>query len=191
MKKPVVNADKKEAASEDASSNNEPAEVDIVSSIIDFIKELNFIVKFKCNITCQSNNVFNYFSITNRFWHVSYVLPQLFLAIACQSNIVFLFIFLFQIVFNMSRVCSTSTILGTNGLNSAEVPLSNKQRKFRVGCFIAEISAYSCNCCPNQRNLGWKRFLIDLKSAVLITRENTTSLNSRLLCIMKMNHLTD
>jgi len=58
-----------------------------------------------------------------------YVLPQLFLTISCQSNVFlsFFFTFLFQIVFNMSRVCSTSTILGTNGLNSADVPLSNKQ----------------------------------------------------------------
>jgi len=36
-------------------------------SIIDFVKQTRFFVKFKCNITCQSTIVFNYFSITNRF----------------------------------------------------------------------------------------------------------------------------
>jgi len=30
---------------------------------------------------------------------------------------------------NVSTLCSTTTILGTNGLNSADVPLSNKQTR--------------------------------------------------------------
>jgi len=57
--------------------------------------DADFIVKYKCNITCQSNIVFNYFSITNRFY-------------------------------NMSRMFNLN-YSGTNGLNSADVPLSNKQ----------------------------------------------------------------
>jgi len=38
----------------------------------------------------------------------------------------------------MTRVCSTSTILGTNGLNSADVPLSNKQTNLGLGSGVIE-----------------------------------------------------
>jgi len=53
----------------------------------------------------NSNNNNGYFSIRNRFYHVSYVLPQLLLAITCQFNICFFNnLSISKIVFDMIRM---------------------------------------------------------------------------------------
>jgi len=43
-----------------------------------------------------------------------------------------------ELSFLTCLICSTSAILGTNGLNSADVPLSNKQTKLSSGDGIFE-----------------------------------------------------
>jgi len=96
-------------------------------SIIDSIKELDFIVKFKCMFLSE----FQFFSLeflsfayslcypVYQHLHCSYVLNLSF------SNR-FLTTRLLQIVLTCF-ICFISIILFTNSLNSADVPLSNKQ----------------------------------------------------------------
>jgi len=70
------------------------------------------------NVTCPCNNLKkNFLCVTNRFKRVSYVLSQLYLALIttyCWCAV-------------KQRTNKPIEYLNSNGLNSADVPLSNKQ----------------------------------------------------------------
>jgi len=84
-------------------------------SIINFnLKKLDFIVKFKYMVLPEYN-----LSVQHRV-----LITRLLQTVFIKSN--FFILLLYYKSFLTYLICSNSTILGTNGLNSADVPLSNK-----------------------------------------------------------------
>jgi len=69
-------------------------------------------------------------------WWLRYFIVKFKCIIACQSNIVFSQLLFYYKSFLKCLICSTSTILGTNGLNSADVPFSNIQTNKQICWYL-------------------------------------------------------